>query len=81
MGTGDDNDGRREVHSNTYEGAGARFRTYLRGFRGVHKQYLHLYIATYEAMLNTKRIILMLVQRMCVLNHSVYAGYTRAKTL
>ena len=52
----DDGDGRREVHCNTCEGAGAALRTYLRAFRGVHKQYLHLYVATYEAMVNTKRV-------------------------
>jgi hypothetical protein len=34
----------------THEGAGTALRTYLRAFQGVHKQYLHLYVATYEAM-------------------------------
>jgi hypothetical protein len=34
----DDGDGRREVHSNTCAGTGAALRTYLRVFRGVHKQ-------------------------------------------
>jgi transposase len=72
----DDGDGRREVHCNTCEGAGAGLRTYLRAFRGVHKQYLHLYVATYEAMLNTKRVTPMLIQRMCVRNLSAYSGYT-----
>jgi transposase len=72
----DDADGRREVHCNTCEGAGAGLRTYLRAFRGVHKQYLHLYVATYEAMLNTKRVTPMLIQRMCVRNLSAYSGYT-----
>jgi transposase len=62
----DDRDGRREVHCNTCEGAGAALRTYLRAFRGVHKQYLHLYVATYEALLNAKRIIPQLIQRMCI---------------
>ena len=57
----EDDDGRREVHCNTCEGAGAGLRTYLRAFRGVHKQYLHLYVATYEAMLNTKRVTPMLI--------------------
>jgi hypothetical protein len=56
--------------------AGAGLRTYLRAFRGVHKQYLHLYVATDEAMLNTKRITPMLVQRMCARNLSTYSGYT-----
>jgi hypothetical protein len=45
----DDGDGHREVHGNSCEGAGAALCTYLRAFRGVHKQYLHLYVATYEA--------------------------------
>ena len=72
----DDRDGRREVHCNTCEGAGAGLRTYLRAFRGVHKQYLPLYVATYEAMLNTKRVTPMLVQRMCARNLSAYSGYT-----
>jgi hypothetical protein len=72
----DDNDGRREVHCNTGEGAGAGLRTYLRAFRGVHKQYLHLDVATYEAMLNTKRVTPMLVQRMCARSLSAYSGYT-----
>jgi transposase-like protein len=72
----DDHDGRREVHGHTCEGAGAGLRTYLRSFRGVHKQYLHLYVATYEAMRNTKRVTPMLVQRMCARNLSAYSGYT-----
>jgi transposase-like protein len=72
----DDADGRHEVHCNTCEGAGAGLRTYLRAFRGVHKQDLHLYVATYEAMLNTQRVTPMLIRRMCVRNPSVYAGYT-----
>jgi hypothetical protein len=38
----DDGDSRREARCNTCEGAGAALRTYLRVFRGVHKQYLHL---------------------------------------
>jgi transposase len=61
-----DGDGIREVHCNTCEGAGAALRTYLRAFGGVHKQYLHLYVATYEAMVNVKRVTAALIQRMCV---------------
>jgi transposase-like protein len=38
----DDGDGWREVHGHSCEGAGAALRTYRRGFRGVHKRYLHL---------------------------------------
>jgi transposase-like protein len=74
----DDGDGRREVHCNSCEGAGTALRTYLRAFRGVHKQYLHFYVATYEAMINTKRVTPTLIQRMCVHGFSAYASYTRA---
>jgi transposase len=70
-----DGDGQREVHCNTYEGAGAALQTYLRPFRGVHKKYLHLYVATYEAMVNTKRVTPELIRRMCILNLSVHIGY------
>jgi transposase len=72
----DDGDGRREVHCNSCEGAGAALRTYLRAFRGVHKRYLHLYVATYEAMINTKRVTPELIRRMCLGNLSMHAGYT-----
>jgi transposase len=71
-----DGDGRREVHCNTCEGAGAALRTYLRPFRGVHKQSLHLYVATYEAMVNTKRVTSHLIRRMCMATLSVYTGST-----
>jgi transposase len=72
----DDGDGRREVHWNSCEGAGAALRTYLRAFRGVHKQYLHLYVATYEAMVNAKRVTPELIQRMCVGDLSAHSSYT-----
>jgi hypothetical protein len=72
----DDGDGRREVHGNTCEGAGAALRTYLRAFRGVHKQYLHLYVATYEAMVHTKRVTSYLIRRMCMAELSVHTSYT-----
>jgi transposase len=71
-----DGDGRREVHCNTCEGAGAALRTYLRVFRGVHKQYLHLYVATYEALVNAKRVTPHLIRRMCVGSWSAYTDYT-----
>jgi transposase-like protein len=61
----DDGDGIREVHCNSCEGAGAGLRTYLRVFRGVHKKYLRLYVATYETMLNAKRICSSVIRRMC----------------
>jgi len=72
----DDGDGRREVHGHTCEGAGAALRTSLRAFRGVHKPYLHLYVATYEAMVNTKRVTPTLIRRMGVRDLSAYTGYT-----
>ena len=72
----DDHDGIREVHCNTCEGAGAALRTYLRAFRGVHKQYLHLYIATYEAIVNAKQVTAELIRRMCIRTLSAYASYT-----
>jgi hypothetical protein len=72
----DDGDGRREVHCHTCEGAGAALRTYLRAFRGVHQQYLHLDVATYEAMINAKRITPDLIRRMCLGDLSGHTGYT-----
>lgn len=41
-----DGDRQREGHGHTWEGAGAALRTSLRGFWGVHTQYLHLDVAT-----------------------------------
>jgi transposase len=70
-----DGDGCREVHCNTCEGAGTALRTYLRVFRGVHKLYLHLYVATYEAMVNTKRVTPHLIRRMRVGNWSAHTDY------
>jgi transposase-like protein len=72
----DDGDGHREVHCNSCEGAGAALRTYLRTFRGIHTPYLHLYVATYEAMVNTKRVTPELIQRMCIGGLLVHTGYT-----
>jgi transposase len=72
----DEGDGRREVHCNTCEGAGAALRTYLRAFRGVHKRSLHLYVATDEAMINTKRVTPRLIRRMCGHNLSAPSSYT-----
>jgi hypothetical protein len=42
----------------------------------VHKQSLHLYVATYEAMVNTKRVTPELIQRMCIGRLLMHAGYT-----
>ena len=61
----DEREGKREVHCNTCAGAGTGLRTYWRGFRGVHKQYLKHFVATYEAMTNAKQINAVLLQRMC----------------
>jgi hypothetical protein len=72
----DDGDGRREVHGHTGAGAGAALRTSLRAFRGVHKPYLHLDVATSEAMVHTKQVTPMLIRRMCIRHLSAYAGYT-----
>ena len=72
----DDGDGQREVHGNSCEAVGAALRTYLRAFRGIHKQYLHLYVATYEAMANAQRVTPALIQRMCVRPISMHSGYT-----
>jgi hypothetical protein len=60
---------------NIGEGAGAALRAYLRAFRGVHKQYLLLYVATYEAMVNAKRVTPALIRRVCVGHVSVHSGY------
>ena len=72
----DDGDGRREVHCHRCEGAGTALRTYLHAFRGVHKPYLHLYVATYEAMVNTKCVTPHLIRRMCAADLLVHTGYT-----
>jgi hypothetical protein len=71
MGTAD-----AKVHGHSGEGAGAALRTYLRAFCGVHKPYLHLYVATYEAMVNAKRITPELIRRMCLGDPSGHTGYT-----
>jgi transposase-like protein len=72
----DEGDGRREVHGHTCDGAGAALRTSLRAFRGVHKHDLHLYVTTYEAMLNAKRATPHLIQRMCIGDLEAHIGYT-----
>jgi transposase len=52
----DDGDGIREVHTNTIEGLWTTARNFLRPFRGVHKKYLHGYLAMCEHRINLKRI-------------------------
>lgn len=37
-----------EVHCNTMEGIWVGLRNFLRPFRGIHKQYLHLYVGIFE---------------------------------
>jgi hypothetical protein len=72
----DDGDAPREVQSHTCEGASAALRTYLRAFRGVHQRYLPLEVATYEAMVTTKRVTPTLIRRMCIHLLSANNGYT-----
>ena len=74
--TGAENKYQGEVHCNTCEGANAGLRIYLRALRGVHKRCLYLYVATYEAMVNTKRVTPTLIRRMCVCNLCTHTGYT-----
>jgi transposase-like protein len=52
----DDGDGIREVHGNTTEGLWTDVRNFLRPFKGVHKKYLHGYVAICEFRRNLKRI-------------------------
>jgi hypothetical protein len=61
---------------NCCEGAGPALCTYVRAFRGVHRPYLHLYVATYEAMVDAKRITPDLIRRMCLGDLSGHTGYT-----
>jgi transposase len=61
----DDGDGIREVHCNSCEGGGTGLRNYLRPFRGVNKENLYAYVATYETMFNAKRISAKVIRRMC----------------
>jgi hypothetical protein len=65
-----------EVHGHTCEGAGAALRTGLRSVRGVHQRYLHRYVATYEAIVNAKRVTLYLIRRMCVGHVSAHTDYS-----
>lgn len=50
----DDGDGFCEVHCNTMEGIWTGLRNFLRPFRGVHKQYLAIYVAMFEWAHNLK---------------------------
>jgi transposase-like protein len=72
----DKGDGRREVHGNTCEGAGAAPRTSLRAFQGVHPQDVPLDVATDEAMGNTTEVTSKLIRRMCIRPLAADTGYT-----
>jgi hypothetical protein len=61
----DDGDGIREVHCNGCEGTGAELRTFLRVFRGVHKEHPAEYVAAFETITNVKRITGEIIRRMC----------------
>jgi transposase len=52
----DDGDAIREVHCNALEGIWTGLRNFLRPFRGVHKEYLSLYVAMFEWAHNLKRV-------------------------
>lgn len=51
-----DGDGCFETHSNSCEGMWTGLRNFLRPFRGVHKRYLHGYVAIHEFRVNLKAI-------------------------
>lgn len=63
-----DNDGVREVHTNTIEGVWTSLRNFLRPFRGVHKKFLYLYVAIFEITYNHKKISQQVVQAACLNN-------------
>ena len=67
----DDGDGIREVHTNTCEGMWAGLRTFLRPFRGVHKQFLSGYVAIHAFRVNLKRISVSFIAALVDL-HSLY---------
>lgn len=52
----DDGDGWYETHTNSIEGLWTGLRNFLRPFRGVHKRYLHGYVAIHEFRVNLKAI-------------------------
>ena len=67
----DDGDGIREVHTNTIEGLWTTARNFLRPFRGVHKKYLHHYLAMCEHKINLKRISPKFIARLVTQHRSV----------
>jgi transposase len=52
----EDGDGWFETHTNSTEGMWTGLRNFLRPFRGVHKRYLHGYVAIHEFRINLKAI-------------------------
>jgi transposase-like protein len=52
----DDGAGWFETHTNTQEGMWTGLRNFLRPFRGVHKRFLHGYVAIHAFRVNLKRI-------------------------
>jgi transposase len=52
----DDLDDWFETHTNSIEGLWTGLRNFLRPFRGVHKSYLHGYVAIYQFRVNFKAI-------------------------
>lgn len=64
----DDGDGIREVHTNTIEGHWTGLRNFLRFFRGVHKLYLHQYVAIHEWAHNLKTVTMGLLRIMTIPN-------------
>lgn len=52
----DDADDWFETPTNAQEGLWAGLRTFLHPFRGVHKRYLHGYVAIYEFSVNLKAL-------------------------
>jgi transposase-like protein len=67
----DEGEGIREVHPNTIEGLGTTARNFLRPFRGVHKKYLHPYLAMCEHKVNLNRISPQFIARLVTQHRSV----------
>jgi hypothetical protein len=45
-------------------------------FQSVHKAYLHLYVATYEALVNAKQVTATLIRQMCFGDPPAHANDT-----
>jgi transposase len=68
---GEDGDGVREVHTNTIEGLWTTARNFLRPLRGVHKKYLHGYLAMGEHKIDLKRISPQFIARLVTPHRSM----------